>query len=138
METSIKLTVYFEDPFWVGVLEKTEDGMLSVCRIVYGAEPKDAEVHARLLAEWRRLRFSAPLVSEVRPVHCNPKRRQRQVKRELAEQRGVGTKAQQAMKQAYEERQAERKELGREQKRVTEDYRFEMRQAKRKAKHRGH
>ena len=29
-KVSGKLTVYFEDPFWVGVFERIEDGKLSV------------------------------------------------------------------------------------------------------------
>ena len=38
------LTVFFEDPFWVGVFEGIEDGKLSVCKVPFGAEPKDYEV----------------------------------------------------------------------------------------------
>ena len=39
-----KLTVFFEDPFWVGIFERIEKGKLSVCRVVFGSEPKDYEV----------------------------------------------------------------------------------------------
>ena len=39
-----KLTVYFEEPFWVGVFELVFDGNLSVCKITFGAEPKEYEV----------------------------------------------------------------------------------------------
>ena len=39
-----KLTVYFEEPFWVGVFERIEDGTLSVAKVTFGAEPKDYEV----------------------------------------------------------------------------------------------
>lgn len=45
----LKLTVYFEDPFWVGVFERTQNGTLSVCKITFGAEPKDYAVHAYVL-----------------------------------------------------------------------------------------
>ena len=38
------LTVYFDDPFWVGVFEITMENMLSVAKITFGSEPKDAEV----------------------------------------------------------------------------------------------
>ena len=38
------LTVFFEGPFWVGVFERIEDGRLSVCRVVFGSEPRDYEV----------------------------------------------------------------------------------------------
>ena len=39
-----KLTVYFEEPFWVGIFECIEDGKLSVAKVTFGAEPKDYEV----------------------------------------------------------------------------------------------
>ena len=39
-----KLTVYFEESFWVGVFERIEDGKLSVAKATFGAEPKDCEV----------------------------------------------------------------------------------------------
>ena len=34
------LTVFFEEPFWVGVFERIEDGKLSVCKVTFGAEPE--------------------------------------------------------------------------------------------------
>ena len=35
------LTVFFEEPFWVGVFERTEGGKLSVCKVSpTGVEPK--------------------------------------------------------------------------------------------------
>ena len=39
-----RLTVYFKYPFGVGVFEGIEDGKLSVCKVPFGAEPKDYEV----------------------------------------------------------------------------------------------
>lgn len=46
------LTVFFEEPFWVGVFERTTEGKLSVCRITFGAEPRDYEVQAFISAFW--------------------------------------------------------------------------------------
>ena len=40
-KTNGKLTVYFEKPFWVGIFERTEDGKLSVAKVMFGVEPKD-------------------------------------------------------------------------------------------------
>ena len=39
-----RLTVCFEDPFWVGVFERIEDKKLSAAKVTFGAEPKDYEV----------------------------------------------------------------------------------------------
>ena len=38
-----RLTVFFEDPFWVGVFERIESGRLSVCKVTFGAEPRDCD-----------------------------------------------------------------------------------------------
>ena len=43
-KVSGRLTVFFEAPFWVGVFECISDGKLSVCKVTFGAEPKDYEV----------------------------------------------------------------------------------------------
>ena len=43
-KVSGKLTAYFEEPFWVGIFERIEDGKLSVAKVTFGAEPKDYEV----------------------------------------------------------------------------------------------
>ena len=63
------LTVTFEDPFWIGLYEREEDGQYQVCKILFGAEPKDAQVYAFLQRHWRDLTFSPPLPAEtaVRP-----------------------------------------------------------------------
>ena len=42
-------TVFFEDPFWVGVYEREEPGGLTACRVVFGAEPKDGEIYEWML-----------------------------------------------------------------------------------------
>ena len=39
-----RITVYFEDPFWVGVFERIDGGKLSVAKVTFGAEPKDFEI----------------------------------------------------------------------------------------------
>ena len=49
------LTVFFEDPFWVGVFERIEDGKLSVCKVTFGAEPKDYEVWDYVLHHYYEL-----------------------------------------------------------------------------------
>lgn len=51
-ETTGKLKVLFEEPFWVGVFEKIEDGRLSVAKVTFGAEPKDCEVYEFILKHY--------------------------------------------------------------------------------------
>ena len=53
-KTSEKLTVYFEEPFWVGIFERISGGMLTVCKVTFGAEPKDYEVQEFILKHYSR------------------------------------------------------------------------------------
>ena len=63
---STKLTVFFEAPFWIGVFERIERRKLSVCKVVFGAEPKDYEVLEYLLKNYSRLRFSPSVETVVK------------------------------------------------------------------------
>lgn len=139
METIVsKLTVFFEDPFWVGVYEREVARRYEVCKITFGAEPKDYEVYEFILKNWDRLRFSPPIEAEVKAeTRINPKRLQRHIHRQIAEI-GIGTKAQQALKLQQEQGKLERKERSREQRDAEKERQFEIRQEKRKEKHRGH
>lgn len=139
MERSVesKLTIYFEEPFWVGVFEKLDGDKLSVCRVVFGAEPTDAEIYDFILKHYYRLRFSAPVKAEIKQKADNPKRRQRAARKQL-DSKGVGTKSQQALKKQYEEMKTERKIKSQKQKEAEKQRLFELKQQKEKDKHRGH
>ena len=43
-KVSGKLTVFFEEPFGIGIFERISEGKLSVCKVIFGSEPKDYEV----------------------------------------------------------------------------------------------
>ena len=135
--TESKLTVFFDDPFWVGVFEELVGNRLSVCRVVFGAEPTDAEIFAFILRHFNHLRFSPPVKTEIKQKADNPKRRQRNAHKQL-EKSGVGTKSQQALQKQYEGNKLERKQHSREQKEAEKQRLFELKQQKRKEKHRGH
>ena len=134
---SISLTVFFEDPFWIGVFERTEDGKLSVCKVTFGAEPKDYEVLALILGRWHTLEFSPAVEADSHRAADSPKRRQRNAARQMAGA-GVGTKAQQALQRQREERKTERRETSREEREAEKQRQFELRQQKKREKHRGH
>ena len=79
-ETIGILTVFFEEPFWVGVFERMEKGKLSVCKVTFGAEPKDYEVWEFVLRHYQDLKFSPVIKAELKQSADNPKRRQRSVR----------------------------------------------------------
>ena len=135
-KVSGKLTVFFEEPFWVGVFERVSDGKLSVCKVTFGAEPKDYEVYDFVLKNYYRLRFSPIVATDVKEVGCNPKRVQREVRKQV-QNTGIGTKSQQALKLQQEQLKTERKTMSRERQEAEKQRQFELRQQKRKEKHRG-
>ena len=131
-----KLTVYFDDPFWVGVFERIENGKLSVCRITFGAEPKDYDVWEFVLKHYYKLEFSPAVETGSRRTADNPKRRQRNARKQL-ERTGVGTKSQQALQMQLEQNKQERKLKSREQKQAEVERQFALKQQKKKKKHKG-
>ena len=135
MKTS--LTVFFEDPFWVGVFERVDDGKLSVCKVTFGAEPKDYDVWEFVLRHYDELFFSPAVETEMRQIADNPKRRLRNVRKQT-ERSGIGTKTQRALQMQWEEMKKERRQNSREQRDAEAQRRFDMKQMKKKEKRRGH
>ncbi|HCC01027.1 MAG TPA: hypothetical protein DEP42_07445 [Ruminococcaceae bacterium] len=69
--------------------------------------------------------------------HINPKRMRRLINKQIAGS-GIGTKAQQVLKLQREQGKQKRKERLHEKREHEKMLQFEMRQEKRKEKHRGH
>ena len=132
-----KLTVYFEEPFWVGVFERIEDGKLSVAKVTFGSEPKDYEVQEYIQKYYFSLKFSPAVDTVVKDIKRNPKRMQREAKKQMQET-GIGTKSQQVLKLQQEQNKQERKVRSREKKEADELRMFELKQQKKREKHRGH
>ena len=135
-EDQIKLTVYFEEPFWIGIFEKIENGKLSASKVTFGAEPKDYEMYAFVLKHYYDLQFSPAVATVVKEAKKNPKRMQRDIRKSL-EKTGIGTKSQQALKLQHEQNKQERKVRSREQKLAEAERLFELKQRQKKEKHRG-
>ena len=135
-EEQCKLTVFFEEPFWVGVFERIENGKLSAAKVTFGAEPTDYEVYEFILKHYYDLRFSPAVATAIKETKHNPKRIQRDIKKSLAKT-GIGTKSQQALKLQQEQNKQNRKAKSREEKQAEADRLFELKQQKKKEKHRG-
>lgn len=132
-----KLTVYFEEPFWVGVFEHIEDGKLSVTKVTFGAEPKDYEVLEYIQNYYYSLKFSPAVDTVVKDIKRNPKRIQREAKKQMRET-SIGTKSQQALKLQQEQNKQEHKVRSKEKKEAKELQLFELKQQKKREKHKGH
>ena len=93
-KVSGRLTVFFEEPFWIGVFEHISEKKLSVCKVTFGAEPKDYEIYDFVLKNYYRLKFSPAVATDVKEASCNTKRVQRNVRKQV-QNTGIGTKSQQ-------------------------------------------
>ena len=132
-----KLTVFFEGPFWVGVFERISGDKLSVCKVAFGAEPKDYEVWDFILKHYYELKFSPAIETEVKQTADNPKRRQRSAKKQL-QISGVGTKSQQALQMQREEMKIQKRQISKAQQEAEKQRQFDLKRQKRKARRRGH
>ena len=136
-KTSEKLTVYFEEPFWIGVFERVDNNKLSVCKVTFGAEPKDYEIWEFILKYYYDLKFSPVVETEIKQVADNPKRRSRNARKQV-KNTGIGTKSQHALKLQQEESKVEHRQISKEQRDAEKQKQFELKQQKRREKHRGH
>ena len=131
-----KLTVFFENPFWIGIFENFENDNLSVCKVTFGSEPKEYEIYDFILKKFYNLRFSNEMKSNFREKAKNPKRRQREIKKELQSKKFL-KKSEEILKLQYEENKKERKVKTKQEKELEKQKKFLLKQEKKKKKHKG-
>ncbi|MBI5549310.1 MAG: YjdF family protein [Deltaproteobacteria bacterium] len=135
----VRLNVFFDGSFWVGVFERRSGEALSVARVVFGPEPSGAELYRFLLEHYpRSIPYGPPLADEdgLPETPRNPKRAQREARRSA--EAGVGRKAWESMRLAREMSKVERATHSRAEREAEAQRKFELKQLKRKQKHRGH
>ena len=131
-----KLTVFFENPFWVGIFENFENDNLSVCKVTFGSEPKEYEIYNFILKKFYDLRFSNEMKSNFSKKIKNSKRRQRKIKKELQSKKFL-KKSEEILKLQYEENKKERKVKTKQEKEAEKQRKFLLKQKKKKQKHKG-
>lgn len=138
MNVLIQLTVYFEDPFWVGIFERTINDEIQVAKVTYGAEPKDYDVYYSYLRSFNKLNFSKPCsIEKHEEKRINPKRMQRNINKNL-QVKGIGTKSQEILKKQHEENKIQRAKANKQRKEEREALKFKKKQQKKLEKHKGH
>ena len=138
MKCRMTMTVVFDKPFYKGVFERFVDDRYAVAEINLGTSlPKTGDIYRLVLKRWNTIHFSKETLDSTRVKQVNPKRMQREAQKQIHAQ-FYGSKAQQALKADFEMR---KQQSHREQRIAKEDYKkrkFEIRQLKKKQKHRGH
>lgn len=139
MNNRASLTVFFEDPFWVGVFERKYDNKFQICKYIFYKEPTDLELFNFIYENYAFLEFSSPIQIEDRNKNKtkNYKRKIKEAKKSMANF-NIGTKAQNAIKIQQEEKKLEKKGQLRQNKELKSIYLFDLKREKHKQKHRGH
>lgn len=137
----IKATIFFDKCFWVGAFERTDKNGYAIARHIFGAEPTDSEVYEFVLSKYGELKFGEAKELIVQIHRMNPKRVQREVRREMEkikETAKPSTIAQDYMREELEKKKLEKKRASSAQKQARKEEQFSLKQHKRKEKHRGH
>lgn len=137
----IKATIFFEKKYWVGTFERTDKEGYAIARHIFGAEPSDPEIHEFVLNHYSELKFGELKEVIVEIQRMNPKRVQREVRREMEKMRTSAkpsTFAQDYMREELEKKKKERKSISSAEKQARKEEQFILSQQKRKEKQRGH
>lgn len=136
-KTHVILSVFYDGQFFTALFERNDELGYSAARTVFAAKPSDAEILGLILKGYGTLRFSSPSDDDdIKPLAANPKRRQRQAAK-AAVLPAMSTKAQKALKAQHEQSKAACKAAGKQRREDAEAVKFEIRQLKRKQKHKG-
>jgi hypothetical protein len=137
---AIKATILFEKQFWVGIFERTDKEGYAVARHIFGAEPSDPEIREFVLHHYRELNFGDPKSVTIQIQRMNPKRVQREVRREMEKVKETSrpsTIAQNYMREEIEKNKKEKKAFSSAAKQARQELRFTLKQQKKKQKQRG-
>lgn len=138
---TIKATIFYENRFWVGTFERTDKEGYAVARHIFGSEPSDPEIYDFVLNHYHELQFGQLKEVSIQIQRMNPKRVQREVRREMERMKETArpsTLAQDYMREELEMKKKERSSISSAEKQARKDEQFAMKQEKRKEKHRGH
>ncbi|KKO52228.1 YjdF family protein [Paenibacillus sp. DMB20] len=135
----MKLTVYHDGQFWVGIVEEVYEGKLKAGRFLFGSEPNDSEIiefiTSQIFDMTSRMSQEVKIKTPYKPK-INPKRLARQVSAEM-KNKGISSHAQEAIKLDYEKRKKEKQTFTRQQREEMKERKREIKHQKAKDKHRG-
>jgi hypothetical protein len=138
------ITITFCPPFWIALFEIYNNGLYSVAREIIGtSEPKGADIKLFFWTlDYNRLQYTKDIEgNNDAEIHKSSfKKLQKKIKQETTqiEFKFTFTKAQIELKKQQNEKKATNKRQLKENREILEEKKFELKQIKRKEKHRGH
>jgi len=137
------ITILFDPPYWIALFERFEGQEYSVARaIIDTAEPENTQLKLFFdQLDLLGLSYSRPeRIEKAKKENISFKKQQKLVKKATGDSKHkhVYTKAQLLLKEQFEENKMVRKKQSRLETEEEENRKFELKQQKRKEKHRGH
>lgn len=135
-----EFTIFFEDPFWVGVLVADRGDRRFVARVVFGAEPTNAELLLFMRERFSRLVATArpvPRTEAIAELYIGPVSAKRGSRASAREQKRGPGKAVAAAHAAFELSKAEARVDKVQERESNCERRFALRVEKKKAAKRG-
>jgi hypothetical protein len=139
---TIKVTILFENIFWVGIFERSDAQHYAVARHIFGDEPNDSELYEFISQHYGELNFTEPQDFVLEIKRMNPKRKHREVRKEMEKLKSQQTSKESMAQETLRLELEKNKKLGQARSKVEKEQqaeeKFMLKQLKRKQKHRGH
>ncbi|WP_445480570.1 YjdF family protein [Lysinibacillus irui] len=136
----MKLTIYFDGQFYIGLIENISENKYKAYRYVFGNDPKDHEVldfvNKNLFDFIKNDKHGGISIKQDKVKKINPKRLQRKVAKELKKP-SISTKAEEALKAEFELRKKEKTVTSKRLKEERKEYSRNIKVQKSKNKHKG-
>jgi len=134
--TSI-FTIFFEDPFWVGVLEENYNGINYMGKHIFGTEPSNPELLQFFIYEFDK-------INKIKIGETEMETKKLGFKKSLSKSKkaqikiGIGTKSQNLFQKAFEELMKIKKKEHRVEKNMDKEEKYRKKQEKKLEKKKGH
>lgn len=134
--TSI-FTVFFEDPFWVGVLERNYNGINYMGKYIFGAEPTNIELLQFYINKFDTIKCIKISENNIEK-HITGFKKSLNKAKKAQNNIGISTKSQSLFKKAFEEEIKIKKAEKREEKYKDKEERYKIKLQKKLKKKQGH
>ena len=130
-------TIFFEDPFWIGILEENYDGINYMGRHIFGAEPSNSELLQFYIYEFENINKLKISETDIETKKMKFKKSLNKSKR-TQNKIGVGTKSQNLFKMAFEETMGIKKKESKMEKLINKEEKYKKKLEKKSEKKKGH
>tara|TARA_B100000745_G_scaffold177576_1_gene116313 strand:- start:27 stop:464 length:438 start_codon:yes stop_codon:yes gene_type:complete len=133
-------TLFLEKGLWKATFEKANSQSLMIAKHIFGKEPTDIEIYHFVKKNYTQLQFGKPQSFELKVKRLNPKRLQREVRKEMEKFKSRSkpeSYAQEYLRKELEENKIEKQKKKSGEKEERKQKQFTQRQEKKKQKHRG-